>query len=138
MIGSYSTTRKLSWVYLTPFMIIAVFLPLIMGPGGKIYNHFQSRQFVQHFPEFEKVVHELQQGTIQRSSNSFYATPDDLPSKGAHIEQNEGGILIVQFFTGGPTPFSTGGYIYISNDRPENSKYLKSTAHKFKPCWYQW
>ncbi len=138
IIIGYYKKHRIIWSYMLPLAITLLFIPIIGLLGGSIYSQLQERQFNQHFPEFERMTDDIKNQRIKPQADSFYETPLDLPANGAIVDENEDGILIIRYLTGGYGPFSVGGHLYISNDNPQKAHYTQYRLKKIKPYWYKW
>jgi hypothetical protein len=131
--------RKLYWAMFIPFVLSVIVFIGIMYFGSDFYIYVKDKQFERNLPKFEQIVKEIKSGELKPEEfpKNYYNPPAGFPSVGIILKKETEDIIIIYFGTSGATPYSRGGYVYISNDKPSQEMIKGFKLRKIEPCWYR-
>lgn len=129
--------NKYRWQYFTPLLIAILCLILSVYLGYALFLFIKDRQFQKDFLLYDQMKNKIQlESKNEINSDKYYPAAKGFPAYGITKRRNDKGTLIVVFRTNFPMSF--GGYVYISDDHPDNFLIKTYNFHKIKPYWYRW
>ncbi|MFB3896343.1 MAG: hypothetical protein ACE14V_08580 [bacterium] len=129
--------NKYRWVCFTPLLIAILCLILSVYISYELFLFVKDRQFQKNFLLYDQMKNKIKlESKDEINSDKYYPAPKGFPAYGITKRRNDKGTLIVVFRTN--FAMDLGGYVYISDDHPDNFLIKTYNFHKIKPYWYRW